>query len=71
MKKQIVWCRALLGLAGICAIVGFFFGASSTNNIAVTMTMTIIGCMLAASAIVPAVKLIQLQNKQKEENKES
>ena len=59
---RILLCFCLIGLFS-----GFFICTTSVNNVPIGIAVTVIGCIFGLSAIIPANKLIQQKEKEKED----
>ena len=64
MKK---WIQILLIITIICYCLGFYFFTISPNHVFIGIFFIVIGALSALCSIFPARKMLQEQNKQKED----
>ena len=66
MSKLILKCKVLLCAASICLLSGSYICTISTKTVFIGVAVTGIGAVAALSALFPAVKVVRLQNEEKE-----
>ena len=57
---RVLLCLCLVGLLG-----GFFICTTSPDNVPIGVVVTVVGCLFGLSSIIPAGKLIQQREKEK------